>query len=141
MASLHLATSFLAKNLPSPLPPTANRLLSPGTTTSAGRWSCRKKDGVHPDYYEDARVYWNGELVMTTGGTQREYNVDVWSGIHPTFLGDRSALLVEDDQVEKFRKKFGHLGTKYMEIPNLKYGEIVLPTRKKSAPGKGGKKK
>ena len=78
---------------------------------------------------------------MTTGGTQKEYNVDIWSGIHPTFLGDRSALLVEDDQVEKFRKKFGQLGGKYMEIPNLKYGEIVLPTRKKAGSGKGGKKK
>lgn len=111
-----------------------------GVTTGVGRWSCRKKGGVHPEYYEDARVYCNGELVMTTGGTQRECNVDVWSGIHPTFLGDRSALLVEDDQVEKFRKKFGQLGSKYMEIPNLKYGEVVLPTKKK-APAKGGKKK
>ncbi|XP_078431394.1 ribosomal protein L31 [Wolffia australiana] len=134
MASLHLATTFIPKNRPSPSSPFRG-------VAMGGRWSCRKKEGFHPEYYEDARVYCNGELVMTTGGTQTEYNVDIWSGIHPTFLGDRSGLLVEDDQVEKFRKKFGQLGDMYMEIPNLKYGEIVLPTRKKAGAGKGGKKK
>lgn len=102
-----------------------------------GRWSCRKKD-IHPTFYEDSKVYCNGELVMTTGGTQPEYVVDVWSGNHPFYLGNRSALLVDADQVEKFRKKFGELSN-FMEIPILK-GEIVLPTRKKPA-GKGKGKK
>ncbi|KAK1281179.1 hypothetical protein QJS04_geneDACA002891 [Acorus gramineus] len=104
-----------------------------------GRWTCMKKD-IHPEVFEDAKVYCNGELVMTTGGTQREYTVDVWSGNHPFYLGSRSANLVDADQVEKFRKKFGQLSG-LMEIPNLKYGEIVLPTKKKSGSGPGGKKK
>ncbi|KAF8024305.1 hypothetical protein BT93_F1480 [Corymbia citriodora subsp. variegata] len=98
--------------------------------------SCRKKD-MHPQFYEDAKVYCNGELVMTTGGTQQEYVVDVWSGNHPFYLGNRSGVLVDADQVEKFRKKFGEL-TEIMEIPVLK-GEIVVPSRRKSV--KGGKKK
>ncbi|XP_021285295.1 50S ribosomal protein L31, chloroplastic [Herrania umbratica] len=98
--------------------------------------TCRKKD-IHPEFYEDAKVYCNGELVMTTGGTQKEYVVDVWSGNHPFYLGNRSAVLVDADQVEKFRKKFGQL-SEIMEIPVLK-GEIVLPTKRKAA--KGGKKK
>ena len=102
------------------------------------QWTCRKKD-IHPEFHEDAKVYCNGELVMTTGGTQKEYVVDVWSGNHPFYLGNRSALLVDADQVEKFRKKFGEL-SQIMEIPVLKYGEIVLPTKRKAA-GKGGKKK
>ena len=72
---------------------------------------------------------------MTTGGTQKEYVVDVWSGNHPFYLGSRSALLIDDDQVEKFRKKFGEL-KEIMEIPVLK-GEIILPPKRKS----GGKKK
>lgn len=76
---------------------------------------------------------------MTTGGTQKEYNVDVWSGNHPFYLGSRSANLVDADQVEKFRKKYGEL-TQIMEIPVLK-GEIVLPSRRKGVPVKGGKKK
>ncbi|KAM5564942.1 large ribosomal subunit protein bL31c [Rosa sericea] len=99
--------------------------------------TCRKKE-IHPEFYEDAKVYCKGELVMTTGGTQKEYVVDIWSGNHPFYLGNRSGLLVDDDQVEKFRKKYGGL-TEIMDIPVLK-GEIVLPSRKKGA-GKGGKKK
>ncbi|KAA3490410.1 hypothetical protein ERO13_D05G195400v2 [Gossypium hirsutum] len=98
--------------------------------------TCRKKD-IHPEFHEDAKVYCNGELVMTTGGTQKEYVVDVWSGNHPFYLGNRSAVLVDADQVEKFRKKFGQL-SEIMEIPVLK-GEIILPTKRKA--GKGGKKK
>ncbi|OMO87556.1 Ribosomal protein L31 [Corchorus capsularis] len=97
--------------------------------------TCRKKD-IHPEFHEDAKVYCNGELVMTTGGTQKEYVVDVWSGNHPFYLGNRSALVVDADQVEKFRRKFGEL-SEIMEIPVLK-GEIVLPTKRKS--GKAKKK-
>ncbi|XP_027332524.1 50S ribosomal protein L31, chloroplastic [Abrus precatorius] len=98
---------------------------------------CRKKD-IHPQYYQEAKVYCNGEHVMTTGGTQKEYVVDVWSGNHPFYLGNRSSAMVSDDQVEKFRKKFGEL-SQIMEIPVLK-GEIVIPSRRKGI-GKGGKKK
>ncbi|PON54935.1 Ribosomal protein [Parasponia andersonii] len=97
--------------------------------------TCRKE--IHPQFYEDAKVYCNGELVMTTGGTQKEYVVDVWSGNHPFYLGSRSALLIDDDQVEKFRKKYSDL-TEIMEIPVLK-GDIILPPKRKSA-GKGKKK-
>ncbi|KAI3857723.1 hypothetical protein MKX03_007146 [Papaver bracteatum] len=106
----------------------------------APQWSCRKKE-IHPEFHEDAKVYCNNELVLTTGGTQKEYVVDVWSGNHPFYLGNRSGVLNDADQVEKFRKKYGGLGgldSKLMEIPNLK-GEIILPTKKK-APGKGKKK-
>ncbi|XP_031478194.1 50S ribosomal protein L31, chloroplastic-like [Nymphaea colorata] len=103
-----------------------------------GRWSCRKKD-IHPPFYNDAKVYCSGELVITTGGTQQEYVVDVWSGNHPFYLGGRSAILLDADQAEKFKKKYGSL-SKFMEIPVLKYGEVVLPTRKsKAAKGKGKK--
>ncbi|XWS24393.1 hypothetical protein CRYUN_Cryun28dG0098000 [Craigia yunnanensis] len=110
-------------------------------TATAGSYrpqvTCRKKD-IHPEFHEDAKVYCNGELVMTTGGTQKEYVVDVWSGNHPFYLGNRSGVLVDADQVEKFRKKFGQL-SEIMEIPVLK-GEIILPAKRKSV-GKGGKKK
>ncbi|GFS46467.1 ribosomal protein L31 [Actinidia rufa] len=113
------------------------------TSKSAARrpkrsqWSCRKKD-IHPEFHEDAKVYCNGELVMTTGGTQKEYVVDVWSGNHPFYLGERSQLVVHDGQVEKFRRRFGEL-TQLMEIPVLK-GEIIIPPKRKSA-SKAGKKK
>jgi len=47
--------------------------------------------------------------------------------------------MVSDDQVEKFRKKFGEL-SQIMEIPVLK-GEIVIPSRRKGIKSGGGKKK
>ncbi|KAF8016506.1 hypothetical protein BT93_H1888 [Corymbia citriodora subsp. variegata] len=130
-----LTTTFLPKNL-SPPSLAVNKAKSPARSSSRMQVSCRKKD-MHPQFYEDAKVYCNGELVMTTGGTQQEYVVDVWSGNHPFYLGNRSGVLVDADQVEKFRKKFGEL-TEIMEIPVLK-GEIVVPSRRKSV--KGGKKK
>ncbi|KAI3739913.1 hypothetical protein L2E82_30325 [Cichorium intybus] len=83
------------------------------------RWTCRKKD-IHPEFYDDAKVYCSGDHVLTTGGTI--YVVDVWSGNHPFYLGSRSVNLIDADQVEKFRKKFGRIGglEQFMEIPTLK---------------------
>ncbi|KAK7291202.1 hypothetical protein RIF29_06166 [Crotalaria pallida] len=119
---LSLTNTFVqAQALPLPPVPTKN-------VSKAMVVRCRKKD-IHPKFYNDAKVYCNGELVMTTGGTQGEYVVDVWSGNHPFYLGNRSAVMVDADQVEKFRKKFGEL-SQLMEIPVLK-GEIVIPSRKK----------
>ncbi|XP_022981730.1 50S ribosomal protein L31, chloroplastic-like [Cucurbita maxima] len=132
--ALNLTNSFLQRSFSPAIAPPKNKEL--GARRYRPVVTCRKKD-VHPQFYEDAKVYCNGELVMTTGGTQKEYSVDVWSGNHPFYLGSRSALLVDADQVEKFRKKFGEL-SQLMEIPVLK-GEIVLPTKRKSG-GKGKKK-
>ncbi|XP_009603990.1 large ribosomal subunit protein bL31c-like [Nicotiana tabacum] len=124
--ALTLSNTFLQKNA-SP-PPLSLKKVEIGSNQM--RWSCRKKD-IHPQFYDNAKVYCNGEQVMTTGGTKNEYTVDVWSGNHPFYLGSRSALLVDADQVEKFRKKFSGL-SQIMQIPTLK-GEIVLPPKKKKA--------
>lgn len=135
--ALNLTNTFLqGHSCPPVLPP--KKVCGGGVGNFRPVVTCRKKE-IHPQFYEDAKVYCKGELVMTTGGTQKEYVVDVWSGNHPFYLGNRSGLLVDDDQVEKFRKKYGGLN-EIMEIPVLK-GEIVLPSKKKSGAGKGGKKK
>ncbi|KAL3522662.1 hypothetical protein ACH5RR_015496 [Cinchona calisaya] len=134
--TLLLSNPFIHNNLSPPtLSISNNRVTKVGWNQT--RISCRKKD-IHPEFHEDAKVYCNGELVMTTGGTKKEYVVDVWSGNHPFYLGSRSQLLVDADQVEKFRKKFSGL-SEMMEIPVLK-GDIIIPPRRKSA-GKAGKKK
>ncbi|KAK9113075.1 hypothetical protein Scep_020594 [Stephania cephalantha] len=133
--ALTLANTFLQTKPPSPKL-MVDKSIGGAPSKKRPQWSCRKKE-IHPEFYEEAKVYCNGELVLTTGGTQKEYSVDVWSGNHPFYQGSRSALLVDADQVEKFRKKFGELG-RIMEIPVLK-GEIVLPPKRKS-PAKGKKK-
>ena len=38
------------------------------------------KSETHPKWHPDAKVICNGEVVMTTGSTQPELHVDVWSG-------------------------------------------------------------
>ncbi|KAL5778044.1 hypothetical protein ACOSP7_010970 [Xanthoceras sorbifolium] len=135
--ALSLPNTFLQIKPSAPLLPTKN-VNCAALRSRIQVVTCRKKD-IHPEFYEDAKVYCNSELVMTTGGTKKEYVVDVWSGNHPFYLGGRSALVVDADQVEKFRKKFGGL-SEIMEIPVLK-GEIVIPPKRKSGAAKGGKKK
>ena len=43
---------------------------------------------------------------MTTGSTQPELNVDVWSGNHPFFTGTQKILDTEG-RVDRFMKKYG----------------------------------
>ncbi|TXG52191.1 hypothetical protein EZV62_021360 [Acer yangbiense] len=132
--ALSLPNTFLQIKPSAPLLSTKNVNCAAVSTKLRTRVvTCRKKD-LHPEFYEDAKVYCNGELVMTTGGTKKEYVIDVWSGNHPFYLGGRSALVVDADQVEKFRKKFAGLED-LMEIPVLK-GEIILPPKRKSGAAK-----
>lgn len=62
------------------------------------------KDGIHPEWYPDAKVIVNGEVVMTVGSTQPELNVEVWSGTHPFYTGQQR-LVDTEGQVERFLKR------------------------------------
>jgi len=63
------------------------------------------KEGIHPKFYPDCKVYFNGEVVMEVGATVPELHVDVWSGSHPFFTG-KSAFVDSAGRVEKFQRKF-----------------------------------
>ncbi len=63
------------------------------------------KANIHPEWYPEAKVYCNGELVMTVGSTKPELHVDVWSGNHPFFTGTQKILDAEG-RVERFRRKY-----------------------------------
>ena len=56
------------------------------------------------------QVFCNGEEVMTVGGTQAEYVVDIWSGNHPFFLGKSTAIMTNAGRVSRFGDRFGDLG-------------------------------
>ncbi|MFW6096743.1 MAG: 50S ribosomal protein L31 [Chloroflexota bacterium] len=62
-----------------------------------------KKD-IHPEWYPDAKVIVNGEVVMTVGSTKPELNVEIWSGTHPFYTGQQRILDTEG-QVERFLKR------------------------------------
>jgi large subunit ribosomal protein L31 len=63
-----------------------------------------KKD-IHPNWFEETKVYCDGELVMTLGSTKPELNVDVWSGNHP-FVTGKQRILDSEGRVERFLKKY-----------------------------------
>ena len=64
------------------------------------------KSNIHPTWYPEAKVICNGEVVMTTGSTQPEIQVDVWSGNHPFFTGTQKILDTEG-RVDRFMRKYG----------------------------------
>lgn len=68
------------------------------------------KSGIHPEWYPEAKVYCNGEVVMTVGSTKPELHVDVWSGNHPFFTGTQKIIDTEG-RVERFLRKYGMVDT------------------------------
>jgi len=64
------------------------------------------KADIHPTWFPDAKVICNGEVVMTTGSTQAELHVDVWSGNHPFYTGTQKILDTEG-RVDRFMRKYG----------------------------------
>jgi large subunit ribosomal protein L31 len=66
------------------------------------------KADIHPTWYPEAKVYCNGEVVMTVGSTQPELRVDVWSGNHPFYTGTQKIIDTEG-RVDRFLKKYGML--------------------------------
>ncbi len=75
------------------------------------------KQEIHPKWYPDAKVICNGEVVMTTGSTQPELHVDVWSGNHPFFTGTQKILDTEG-RVDRFMKKYGMGSTDEVDKDN-----------------------
>ncbi|MBW4469539.1 MAG: 50S ribosomal protein L31 [Stenomitos rutilans HA7619-LM2] len=66
------------------------------------------KPDIHPKWYPDAKVYCNGEVVMTIGSTKPELHVDVWSGNHPFYTGTQKIIDTEG-RVDRFLRKYGML--------------------------------
>jgi large subunit ribosomal protein L31 len=64
------------------------------------------KPDIHPKWYPEAKVYCNGEVVMTVASTKPELHVDVWSGNHPFFTGTQKIIDTEG-RVERFLRKYG----------------------------------
>lgn len=63
------------------------------------------KSNIHPIWYNESKIYCNGELIMITGSTEPEIYVDVWSGNHPFYTGSQKIIDTEG-RVEKFMRKF-----------------------------------
>ncbi len=64
------------------------------------------KSDIHPKWYPEAKVFCNGEQIMTVASTKPELHVDVWSGNHPFFTGTQKIIDTEG-RVERFLRKYG----------------------------------
>lgn len=65
------------------------------------------KKGIHPEFHEEAKVFCNGEEVLTVSGTLPSYTVDVWSGNHPFYTGALTAAVNDESRIAKFQQKYG----------------------------------
>jgi large subunit ribosomal protein L31 len=59
------------------------------------------KADIHPTWYPEAKVIFNGEVVMLVGSTKPEIHVEVWSGNHPFFTGTQKMIDTEG-RVDRF---------------------------------------
>ena len=64
------------------------------------------KNSIHPTWYDNAKVYCDGQLIMKVGSTQPKLNVDIWSGTHPFYTGSQKIIDTEG-RVERFMTKYG----------------------------------
>ena len=64
------------------------------------------KPEIHPNWFPEAPVFYDGKLICYTGSTKPELNVDVWLPNHP-FYTDSQTLIDTEGRVERFMKKYG----------------------------------
>lgn len=62
------------------------------------------KEGIHPEWYPDAEVICDGEVIMTVGATQPKIVLDIWSGTHPFYTG-QARLIDTEGQVDRFMRR------------------------------------
>lgn len=66
------------------------------------------KDGIHPEWFPEAEVVCDGEVIMTIGATQPRIVLDIWSGTHPFYTG-QSRLIDTEGQVDRFMRRLQRL--------------------------------
>ncbi len=99
------------------------------------------KEELHPEWYPEAEVVVNGEVVMRVGATKPRLNVEIWSGTHPFYTGQQR-LLDTEGQVERFLRRLQRREEMVTEEAaeeeqrsplTLAIDEIGLPTRAATA--------
>ena len=63
------------------------------------------KKFIHPDWYSNAKVYFDGQLILKVGSTKPRLNVDIWSGNHPFYTGSQKIIDTEG-RVDRFIRKY-----------------------------------
>jgi large subunit ribosomal protein L31 len=61
------------------------------------------KKGIHPKYFNDAKITCFCGAELETGSTQKEINVEICSQCHPFYTGKRK-LVDSTGRVDRFKK-------------------------------------
>ncbi|MCY4652955.1 MAG: 50S ribosomal protein L31 [Dehalococcoidia bacterium] len=64
------------------------------------------KTGIHPTYYDEARVICSCGNSYVTGATKPELRVEICSQCHPFFTGEQRIVDTEG-RVERLMRRFG----------------------------------
>jgi len=64
------------------------------------------KSEIHPTWFPEAPVFYDGNLICYVGSTRPELTVDVWLANHP-FYTDSQTIIDTEGRVERFMKKYG----------------------------------
>ena len=60
---------------------------------------------IHPEWFSDAVIYYDGKPLCTLGSTKKELQVDIWLTNHP-FYNNSQTLTDSEGRVERFMKKY-----------------------------------
>jgi large subunit ribosomal protein L31 len=63
------------------------------------------KEGIHPEYFTDAKVVCSCGNVITVGSTKKEMRVELCSKCHPFFTGEQRVVDTAG-RVERFRRRY-----------------------------------
>lgn len=63
------------------------------------------KADIHPTWFDDAPVLFDGKPLCKIGSTKRELQVDMWLANHP-FYTNSQVMVDSEGRVEKFMKKY-----------------------------------
>ena len=61
-----------------------------------------KKD-IHPEWFPQAKITCNGEVIATVGSTVEQMDVEIWAGNHPFYTGKKTVLDAAG-RVDRFKR-------------------------------------
>ena len=64
------------------------------------------KPEIHPTWFKESPVFFDGKLICYVGSTKPKLTVDVWLQNHP-FYTDSQTVIDTEGRVERFMKKYG----------------------------------
>jgi large subunit ribosomal protein L31 len=104
------------------------------------------KEGIHPEFYPEAKVVCACGNSWTVGSTKPEIRTDVCSECHPFYTGEQR-MVDSGGQVERFLKKLERRKKKMAEIerrkskrtsPSLPIEELDIRTQAKNVLAEAG---